>query len=165
MTAPSGRPSISVFAAIAVLMSGLVAMIVAPVAAHAGSAKIGGVRMSCHAAKVVVSNEVPGPGFALPGTIFFGPRFLKRYPPVVQRLIFLHECAHQYVGTDEAEADCWAVRIAKRSGWLTPAGIKSTCRAIWHTDGGYTHPDGPQRCQMLIACYNNAPGRKAKVKK
>jgi hypothetical protein len=139
---------------------GLVALLFLAETATAGSAKIGGVRMSCHAANVVISNDVPGPGFALPGTILFGPQYLKKYPPIVQRLIFLHECAHQYVGADEVAADCWAVRIAKRQGWLTQSGVKSTCRAIWHTSGGYTHPDGPERCAKLTACFAEAPTRK-----
>lgn len=133
-----------------------------PATASAGSAVIAGTRMSCHAANIVMSNEVPGPGFALPGTIIFGPKYLKSYPPIVQRLIFLHECGHQYVGTDETAADCWAVKIAKRQGWLSKAGIRSTCRAIWHTEGGYTHLPGPERCQKLIECFNSAVGRNGK---
>jgi hypothetical protein len=53
--------------------------------AQAGSATIGGMKMSCAAAKVVVSNQVPGPGFAVQGLIMFGPRSLSAYPPIVQR--------------------------------------------------------------------------------
>ena len=151
--------------AVAVAILSFAVVLLSGADAEAGSAKIAGVRMNCHAANVVVSNEVPGPGFALAGTILLGPKYLKKYPPIVQRLIFLHECAHQYVGPDEVEADCWAVKVAKRQGWLTPAGVKSTCKAIWHTNGGYTHPNGPERCAKLIACYGAAKGRKQSARK
>ncbi len=121
--------------------------------------------MSCHAADVYIGNDVPGPGFALPGKILLGPKHLKQYPGITQRLIFLHECGHQYVGADETAADCWAVRIAKRQGWLTQAGIRSTCRALWHTAGGASHLPGPERCAALVQCFNDAPGRGSKRKK
>lgn len=127
--------------------------------AVAGTAKVAGHRMNCHAASVVSSNSVPGPGFALSGVIILGPKHLKRYPPITQRLIFLHECAHQYVGMDEGAADCWAVRIAKRQGWLTLAGVKSTCRALWHTGGDQYHLAGPERCAALVQCFRDAPSR------
>ena len=134
--------------------------------AEAGNAVIAGTRMSCHAANIVMSNQVPGPGFALTGsnTIIFGPKFLRSYPAIVQRLIFLHECGHLHVGTDETAADCWAVTRAKRQGWLSPAGIRSTCRAIWDTAGGNSHLPGPERCQKLVECYDAAPSRKSKSK-
>ena len=127
--------------------------------ASAGTAMIGGMKMSCHAAEVVVSNQVPGPGFAMPGLLMFGPRFLKAYPPLVQRLVFLHECGHQYVGTDEGAADCYAVQIGKRQGWLTPAGLAQACKALWHTQGDGAHLAGPERCAALQACYAGAPGK------
>ncbi len=128
--------------------------------ASAGSANIGGMRLSCAAAKVVVSNAVPGPGFAVQGLIMFGPKFLNKYPQIVQRLVFLHECGHQYVGTDESSADCWAVRSGKRQGWLTPAGLKQACRALWHTEADGAHLAGPERCDALKQCFETAPGRK-----
>jgi hypothetical protein len=128
-----------------------------PGAAQAGTAVVGGSRMNCHAAQVVMSDDVPGPGFATKGVIWLGKKHLKSYPTITQRLIFLHECAHQYVGTDETAADCWAVRIAKRQGWLTAAGVKATCRAIWHTQGGQYHLPGPMRCEKLMQCFADAP--------
>ena len=127
--------------------------------AFAGSAQIGGMRLSCGRAKVVVSNAVPGPGFAVEGIILFGPKFLRSYPPLVQRLVFLHECGHQYVGTDESAADCWAVRTGKRQGWLKPAGLAQACKALWHTQSDGTHLAGPERCDALKQCYETAPGR------
>ncbi|MEZ5775434.1 MAG: hypothetical protein R3D33_12235 [Hyphomicrobiaceae bacterium] len=150
-------------AAAAFVFAILTALTLATGPASAGSATIGGARMNCHAADVYVGGDVPGPGFAVKGTILLGPQYLKKYPSTTQRLIFLHECAHQYVGADETAADCWAVRIAKRQGWLTPAGINSTCKALWHTAGGVYHLPGPQRCAALRECYASAPGRKTRT--
>jgi hypothetical protein len=137
------------------MLASLVAM---SASARAGSAVIGGVRMNCYAADVVVSDKVPGPGFAVAGAILFSPRFLSEYPPTVQRLVFLHECGHQYVGVDESAADCWAVSRAKRQGWLTHAGLGQACRAIIHTEGDGAHLAGPERCQALRQCFENAEG-------
>jgi hypothetical protein len=121
--------------------------------AEAGSANIGGMTLSCANTKVVISNQVPGPGFAVDGMIMFGPKHLRAYPPIVQRLVFLHECGHQYVGTDETAADCWAVRAAKKRGWLTTAGLRQACKALWHTAADSTHLAGPERCDALKQCF------------
>ena len=137
----------------------LTALVTAATPAAAGNATIGGMKLNCHAAQVVVSNAVPGPGFAIPGLIMFGPRFLHAYPPIVQRLVFLHECGHQYVGTDENAADCWAVQAGKRQGWLTPAGLAQACKALWHTQSDGVHLAGPERCVALQQCYATAPGK------
>ena len=137
----------------------LMALLATAPPASAGNATIGGMKLTCHAAEVVVSNAVPGPGFAVPGLIMFGPRFLHAYPPLVQRLVFLHECGHQYVGTDENAADCWAVETGKRQGWLTLAGLAQACKALWHTAADGVHLAGPERCAALQQCYASAPGK------
>lgn len=124
------------------------------------TSQIGGITLSCHAAEVVVNDEVPGPGFAVPGLIMFGPRYLKQYPPLVQRLIFLHECGHQYVGRDETAADCYAVETGKRQGWLTAGGLAQACKALWHTSADGVHLAGPERCAALQACFEAAPDAK-----
>jgi len=129
--------------------------------AIAGTAQVGGAMLSCHPAEVVMSNDVPGPGFAVPGLLMFGPRYLKQYPPLVQRLIFLHECGHQYVGRDETAADCYAVEAGKRQGWLTPAALAQACKSLWHSVGDGVHLAGPERCDALQACYDAAPVIKA----
>jgi hypothetical protein len=146
--------------AFASILGGLggLGLVAATEQALAGRAMIGGVMMSCYAANVVITDQADGPGFALPGEIIFNPKYLAAYPPIVQRLVFLHECGHQYIGNDETSADCWAVRAAKRQGWLTPAGLKQACRALWHTEGDGVHLAGPERCAALNSCYGAAPG-------
>ncbi len=113
--------------------------------AHAGSAILGGRRMTCARAKIRLNSNIPGVGFATPGRIALNPRALKRYSSAVRRMIFLHECAHQYVGGNEAAADCWAVRRAKRQGWLTRKGIRQVCASF----------NSAARCRALTRCFLN----------
>jgi hypothetical protein len=122
--------------------------------AEAGSTTVGGAKVSCYAAKTIIKDKrVPGPGYASQGVIYLGPQYLKAYPAVVQRFIFLHECGHQYVGTDETAADCWATKVGKRQGWFSEAGVNSVCKAFWNTKGGTFNLPGPQRCQVLKQCF------------
>ena len=126
----------------------------------AGSTTVGGARVSCHAAKkIVVDGRVPGPGFAMPGVILLGPKYLKAYPAIVQRFIFMHECAHQYVGANETAADCWAAKVGKRQGWFNAATLGRVCKAFWSTQGGAYHLPGPERCAVLRQCFSEAPGK------
>lgn len=120
--------------------------------AWAGSARIGGRIMTCPRAEVIFSNELPGVGYAAPGRIALNRRLLRKYPRAVRRMIFLHECAHQYVGANETAADCWAVRRARRQGWLTRRGLKQVCASFKGSTGG-THLPGPARCRAMMRCY------------
>ncbi len=132
--------------------------------AQAGKAVIGGHRMSCSVAEVIVSNKSPVLAYATAGKIVFNRQKMQRYPSITQRIIFLHECAHQYVGLDETQADCWAVRAGKRRGWLTPNGLNTVCRSFYNNPGSSVHLPGPARCEAMKVCYNNtkSPSRSAK---
>ena len=121
--------------------------------AYAGSVRLGGARLNCAGTRIVTNSAVSGMGYAKPGTIILNMRRLRRQPAAVQRIVFLHECAHQYVGADESAADCWAVKAAKRRGWLSRSGINQVCRAIRNTSGGLTHASGGARCVAMKACY------------
>lgn len=133
--------------------------------AWAGSAVIGGRRMSCRAAKVVKTGKSPVVGYAQKGVIVVNPKLMRKYPSVTRRIIFLHECGHQYVGADETAADCWAVKIAKRQGWLSEAGVKQVCKSFYNSPGGSYHLPGPARCQAMLQCYRSAKGRKSKKRR
>ena len=142
------------------LALGLLAASVFTSEGKAGSTTIAGQKVSCYAAKSIVkSNNVPGPGYAGPGVIYLGPQYLKAYPAVVQRFIFLHECGHQYVGTDETAADCWAAKVGKKQGWFGASQVNAVCKAFWNTQGGQYHLPGPERCQVLKQCFAGAAGR------
>ena len=126
--------------------------------ANAGSTVVGGMRLSCAAAKVVKSNRSPLIGYATRGKIVLSPRLLRRFPAVTRRVIFLHECGHQYVGYDESAADCWAIRKAKRQGWLTRRAMARVCRSIRGMPGSNVHLPGSARCRAMRRCYAGAPG-------
>ena len=130
--------------------------------AHAGSATVGGRRLSCRRARVLITRALPGVGAAERGTIFLNPDLLRRYPAVTRRIIFLHECGHQYVGASETGADCWAVRAAKRQGWLTERGVRTVCRSFINQPGFGRHPPGPARCRAMISCFRRAPARRGR---
>ena len=130
---------------------------------HAGSTVVGGKRLSCSAARVVKTNRSPVAGFTVPGLIVLSPRRLRRYPRVMRRLIFLHECGHQYVGADETAADCWAVRRAKRQGWLTRRSFNIACRSVRKLPGSDVHLPGPARCRAMRRCFAAAPGPRRKA--
>ncbi len=133
--------------------------------AHAGSAVVGGRRMSCSAAKVVIDNSSPILAYAQAGRIVLNRKKLRRYPSVTQRIIFLHECAHQYVGYDETEADCWAVRMGKRRGWLSKRAVNTVCHSFYGDPGSWAHLPGPARCDAMKLCFDNAKGRSKRARK
>lgn len=128
--------------------------------AQAGSTTIGGKRMSCSRAEVVKSNKSQALAYAEAGRIVINPSKLRRYPSITQRIIFLHECGHQYVGLDETEADCWAVRAGKRRGWLTLKGVNTVCRSFRNDPGSSVHLPGPARCRAMKLCFNSTKGRR-----
>ena len=121
--------------------------------AEAGSARVSGRRMHCARATVRMSRSSPGVGYATSGLIVLNPRLLKQYPSVTRRMIFLHECAHHYVGASETAADCWAVKRAKRQGWLTERGVRTVCRSFAGSTGGGGHVSGSARCRAMLRCY------------
>ena len=58
-------------------------------------------------------------GFAVSSTvIMLNMEALKDLPRQVQWLIYYHECGHILYGPGESAADCYAVRRARREGWL-----------------------------------------------
>lgn len=131
--------------------------------ALAGSAMVGGKRMSCGAARVIHKYDLNDLGYAKPGLIMLNPSMLSGYPSATQRLIFLHECAHQHVGFDnrEAAADCWAVRRGRAQGWLNRRALDQICRSISHWTGTSLHLPGPGRCRAMRRCFNS--GRRVRT--
>ena len=121
--------------------------------AEAGSTVIAGHRMTCPRATIIRDSSIGAIAYARPGRIVLNPRAMRRYPVTVRRMIFLHECAHHYVGGNEPAADCWAVRRAKREGWLTRAGLRQVCRSFENSRGGGGHLPGPARCRAMTRCF------------
>jgi hypothetical protein len=93
-------------------------------------------------------------GFAVSSTvIMLNLEALKDLPRQVQWLIYYHECGHILFGPSETAADCYAVRRARREGWLGSAGLEDVC-AVFNVAGhGPLHPDPEQRCDQLRQCF------------
>ena len=72
-------------------------------------------------------------GFAVSSTvIMLNMQALKDLPRPVQWLIYYHECGHILYGPSETAADCYAVRRARREGWLSDAVARRYLRGVQH---------------------------------
>jgi hypothetical protein len=85
---------------------------------------------------------------------------VKQFPRVVQWLIYYHECGHINLGPSETEADCYAVRRARREGWLSKKGLDEICAAFNIVGHGPSHPDPVQRCNDLRKCFSRSEEHK-----
>lgn len=89
---------------------------------------------------------------ARPGVISLRPDFFT-LPAVVQTFIYAHECGHQVVGSDESAADCWAIKLGRNQGWLTPEGLQLVGQYFVNSPGDWTHAPGPFRVGCMVGCY------------
>jgi len=113
---------------------------------------IGGMAVSCSGAITIVA-PVSDLAKAVPGQIILNP-ILFTYPPVVQVFVYAHECAHQFVGSNETAADCWAMKTGRNQGWLPPQAANLIGAAFLDSPGDWTHAPGPMRVQQMAVCYN-----------
>jgi hypothetical protein len=81
---------------------------------------------------------------------------LKRFPKLVQWLIYYHECGHINLGSSEIEADCYAVRRARREGWLSNKALNEICATFNIVGHGPVHPNPAQRCRDLKQCLKRS---------
>ncbi len=121
-----------------------------------GQMEIGGRVMQCKNTKIVLDEKSPAAGYARQGLIGFNLRLLKKYPPVVQQFIFMHECGHQTkeVGANEIKADCWGIRKGMEQGWIRRKQLFKICDSFYNTLGTLRHLPGPTRCRSMIFCYH-----------
>jgi hypothetical protein len=87
---------------------------------------------------------------------------LKDLPRQVQWLIYYHECGHILYGPSETAADCYAVKRARREGWLNGAALDDICAVFNIAGHGPLHPDPGQRCEQLRQCFAGKRGVTAK---
>jgi hypothetical protein len=117
----------------------------------AGRLVIEGRRLSCGATKTLLRDFQ---GFAVSSTvIMLNMQALKDLPRQVQWLIYYHECGHILYGTSETAADCYAVRRARREGWLNDQVLSDVCAAFNIAGHGPVHPDPEARCNQLRQCF------------
>ncbi|MEM5528071.1 hypothetical protein WN093_04500 [Gammaproteobacteria bacterium AS21] len=89
-------------------------------------------------------------------TIQLGPGFFNSVPGFVGQFWFLHECAHHVVGSNEASADCFAIRNMRNLGLISHRQqVNILLNQISQMPGSYTHLPGPRRAQNIFQCLNS----------
>ncbi len=88
--------------------------------------------------------------------IHLGPGFFNSVPGVVGQFWFLHECAHHVVGSNEANADCFAIRNMRNLGLMNNHNqVSALISQMHHLQGSYTRLPGPQRVLNVLNCFNS----------
>jgi hypothetical protein len=127
-----------------------------------GRLVIAGRRLSCGATATLIRDFE---GFAVSSTvIMLNMEALKELPRLVQWLIYYHECGHILYGPGETAADCYAVRRARREGWLSRAGLEDICATFNIAGHGPVHPDPEARCEQLRQCFDKKGGATARTR-
>ncbi len=126
-----------------------------------GRLMIDGLRVNCGRTPVLISERSPDFGAARRGLIILNPLKLRRLPRDAKLLVYYHECAHQYIGSSELAADCWAVQKVRREGLMDLAGLKKACSFIKRLPANRRHPPGVMRCRQMTRCFNQTFRQKA----
>jgi hypothetical protein len=126
----------------------------------AGELRFDGVNLTCGRFPTILNAHLDDYGAAYFGFVLLNPPRFETLPLVVKRYAYAHECGHQYVGYDEGEADCFAIRRGKAEGWLDAAGMDAICDFIGRSKGDAAHALGMRRCRMMRRCFaRSRPGR------
>src|SRR5687767_2004090 len=121
-----------------------------------GRLVVAGRRLSCGATATLLRDFE---GFAVSSTvIMLNMQALKDLPRPVQWLIYYHECGHILYGPSETAADCYAVRRARREGWLNRRTLEDICAVFNIAGHGAVHPDPVARCDQLRQCFGTEGG-------
>lgn len=121
-----------------------------------GRLVVAGRRLTCGPTATLLRNFE---GFAVSSTvIMLNMQALKDLPRPVQWLIYYHECGHILYGPSETAADCYAVRRARREGWLDEKTLDDICAVFNIAGHGPMHPDPEQRCNDLRQCFVKKSG-------
>jgi hypothetical protein len=126
----------------------------------AGALSFDGESFACGRFPTVFNASLDDYGAAYFGFVLINPARFQMLPTILKRYVYAHECGHQYVGYDEGEADCYAIRRGRRQGWLDAAGMDAICDFISRSKGDAAHALGVRRCEMMRRCFARArPGR------
>jgi hypothetical protein len=126
----------------------------------AGALQSEGERFACGRFPTIQNAKLDDYGAAYFGFILLNPTRFSSLPLILKRYAYAHECGHQYVGYDEGEADCFAIRRGRAEGWLGEAGVGAICDFISRSKGDGVHALGVRRCEMMRRCFARArPGR------
>jgi hypothetical protein len=126
----------------------------------AGQLSFDGQNFTCSRFPTIMNAALDDYGAAYFGFVLLNPPRIATLPLILKRYAYAHECGHQYVGYDEGEADCFAIRRGKSEGWLDGAGMDAICDFISRSKGDDAHAFGVRRCEMMRRCFARArPGR------
>jgi hypothetical protein len=126
----------------------------------AGGLRFDGERFACGRFPTILNAKLDDYGAAYFGFVLLNPERFETLPLILKRYAYAHECGHQYVGYDEGEADCFAIRRGKAEGWLDAKGMDAICDFIGRSKGDAVHALGLRRCEMMRRCFARArPGR------
>ena len=126
----------------------------------AGALTFEGKPFVCSRFPTIFNARLDDYGAAYFGFVLLNPARIESLPLIVKRYAYAHECGHQYVGYDEGEADCFAVRRGRAQGWLDDKGMDAICDFISRSRGDSAHAFGVRRCEMMRRCFSRArPGR------
>jgi hypothetical protein len=116
----------------------------------AGRLVIEGKRLSCGGTQTLLRDFQ---GFAVSSTvIMLNMQALKDLPRQVQWLIYYHECGHILFGPSETAADCYAIKRARREGWLNEQTLNDICAVFNIAGHSPVHQDPESRCNQLSQC-------------
>ena len=126
----------------------------------AGALSFDGEAFTCGRFPAVLNAGLDDYGAAFFGFVLINPARFASLPLILKRYAYAHECGHQYVGYDEGEADCYAIRRGRHEGWLDANGMDAICDFISRSKGDGAHALGVRRCAMMRQCFIRArPGR------
>lgn len=114
---------------------------------------IGGVPVVCGGIPTVVQANIGDIARAIPGWIVLDPKVFY-LPDVVQIFIYAHECSHHVLGSNEAAADCLAIRTGRDQGWFLQNDIAWLVRYFGNSPGDWTHAPGPYRINSMVSCFS-----------
>ena len=120
-----------------------------------GALQIAGRSLKCGSIRNLLDPDLPNLGTTSRrrNVLTLNPDRLHPYSSTVSLFVFHHECGHHHVGSDELEADCWAVHRGLRDGWLDKSHLRSICRSFGNRPETETHPAGDERCASLHQCF------------
>lgn len=126
----------------------------------AGALEFDGRRFACGRFPTVLDPSLTDYAAAYFGFVLLNPSRFPLLPATIKRYAYAHECGHQYVGYDEGEADCYAIRRGRAEGWLDQAAMDEICAFISRSKGDALHGLGVRRCAMMRRCFTRSrPGR------
>ena len=120
------------------------------------SATVGGRKVQCNNAPIIVDYTLPSEGAADDESVILNPDMLNDQPETVRIFVFKHECGHLTVGVSELAADCFAVHQGVREQWLDRNGLDQVCASLDGEPESDTHPSAERRCRNLDKCYVEA---------